>query len=149
VTAERRSGGGRRALGRVVLVSLADRARTELDERRIRGQRLRAHRALRRLEELEQALDRFDRGDPPLAKRWYLSRGVLVVAGLVMLAAIAALAVAVVAHGPSGITVGAADLVMLLATLVWFGVAAARRAPREGAVARPSNEGSSAGDAGR
>ena len=62
VAAEGRSGGGRRVLGRVVLVSLADRARAELDERRARGQRLRAHRALRRLEELERALDRFDRG---------------------------------------------------------------------------------------
>jgi hypothetical protein len=53
VTAEGRSGGGRRALGRVVLVSLADRTRAELEERRARGQRLRAQRALRRLEELE------------------------------------------------------------------------------------------------
>jgi len=66
VARDGRSGGGRRALGRVVLVSLAERTRVELDERRARGQRLRAQRALRRLEELERALDRFDRGLAPL-----------------------------------------------------------------------------------
>jgi hypothetical protein len=71
LAAEGRSGGGRRALGRVVLVSLAERTRAELDERRARGQRLRAQRALRRLEELERALDRFDRGLAPLPTPWY------------------------------------------------------------------------------
>lgn len=142
MTAEGRSGGGRRVLGRVVLVSLADRARAELDERRARGQRLRAHRALRRLEELERALERFDRGDPPLQTPWYLRRGALAVAAVVLLATVGALVSAVVAHGPSGVVVGVADSAMLLATLVWFGVAVARKAPREGAASPPPNEGS-------
>jgi hypothetical protein len=48
----------------------------------------------------------------------------------------------VVAHGPSGVAVGVADSAMLLATLVWFGVAVARKAPREGAASPPPNEGS-------
>jgi len=144
VAPEGRSGGGRRALGRVVLVSLAERARTELDERRVRGQRLRAHRALRRLEELERALARFDHGDPPLPTPWYLQRGAVAVAATVLLATVAALAFAVVVHGPTGILVGVADVVMLVATLVWFTVAVARRPPREGAAGPPPNEGSSA-----
>src|SRR5205823_2998557 len=87
VAAQGRSGSGRRALGRVVLVSLADRARAELDERRARGQRLRAHRALRRLEELERALDRFDRGAPPLTTPWFRRRGALAVAVAVLVVA--------------------------------------------------------------
>jgi hypothetical protein len=149
VAAEGRSGGGRRALGRVVLVSLAERARTELDERRARGQRLRAHRALRRLEELEQALERFDRGEPPLPAPWYLRRGSLAVAAALLIATAAALTSAVVMHGPSGIVVGVADIAMLLATLVWFAVAVARRPPREGATVPPPNEGSSAENPGR
>lgn len=149
MAAEGRSGSGRRALGRVVLVSLADRARAELDERRARGQRLRALRALRRLEELERALDRFDAGHPPLPAPWYLRRGALAVAVVVLLVTVGALAAAVVANGPSGFLVGLADLVMLVATLVWFGVAAARRPHREGVATRHPNEGSSAQDAGR
>jgi hypothetical protein len=130
-------------------VSLAERARSELDERRARGQRLRAHRALRRLEELEQALERFDRGDPPLRKPWYLRRGAHALAAAALLVTVAALASAVWMHGPSGVVVGVADVVMLVAALVWFSVAAARRPPREGAVVRPPNEGSSAQDPGR
>jgi hypothetical protein len=149
VTAEGRSGGGRRALGRVVLVSLAERARTELDERQARGQRLRARRALRRLEELEQALDRFDRGIPPLPQPWYLRRGALVAAAVVLVLAAAALATAVAVHGPSGMLVGLADAAMLLATLVWFSIAVSRRRPRKGAAGPPPNEGSSARSAGR
>jgi hypothetical protein len=149
VTAQGRSGGGRRALGRVVLVSLAERARAELDERRARGQRLRAHRALRRLEELERALDRFDRGDPPLSMPWYLRRGALAVAVIVLFAAGGALASAVAIHGPSGIAVGVADTAMLLATLLWFWVAVARRPPREGVAKPPPDEGSSVPDRGR
>jgi hypothetical protein len=149
VTAEGRSGGGRRALGRVILVSLAERARAELDERRARGQRLRAHRALRRLEELERALDRFDRGAPPLPTPWYRRRGALAVAVAVLVAAAGALVSAVAVDGPSGAIVGVADGAMLLATLVWFVVAVARRPPREGALGPPPNEGSSAGDPGR
>ena len=149
MAAEGRSGSGRRALGRVVLVSLADRARAELNERRARGQRLRAHRALRRLEELERALDRFDRGDPPLPTPWYLRRGAAAVAVAFLLATVGLLAAAVVLNGPSGVLVGVMDIVMLLATLVWFGVAAARRPHREGVPGRHPNEGSSAEDTGR
>jgi hypothetical protein len=141
VAAEGRSGGGRRALGRVVLVSLAERARSELDERRARGQRLRARRALRRLEELERALDRFDRGVPPLPTPWYLRRGAPAGAGVVLAVAVGALAAALVVDGPSGAVVGVVDVAMLLATLVWFRVAVARRNPREGAGKPPPNEG--------
>ena len=149
MTAEGRSGGGRRVLGRVVLVSLADRARAELDERRARGQRLRARRALRRLEELERALERFDRGDPPLQAPWYLHRGALAAAAVVLLATVGALVSAVVAHGPSGVVGRGRDSAMLLATLVWFGVAVARKAPREEAASPPPNEGSSVHHEGR
>ena len=138
---EGRSGGGRRILGRVVLVSLAQRARSELDERQARGQRVRAHRALRRLEELEEALARFDRGDPPLPTPWYLRRGAFALAVVVLLATAGFLVSAVVVNGPSGVVVAVADTAMLLATLVWFIVAVARRPPREGAVGPPSNEG--------
>jgi hypothetical protein len=71
------------------------------------------------------------------------------VAAVVLLATIGALVSALVAHGPSGIVVGVADSAMLLATLVWFGVAVARKAPREGAASPPPNEGSSVHHEGR
>jgi hypothetical protein len=143
VAAEGRSGGGRRALGRVVLVSLAERTRVELDERRARGQRLRAQRALRRLEELERALDRFDRGLAPLPTPWYLRWGAYAAALVALVVAAGALLALTAIHGPSGVVVACVDIAMLVATLVWFSVAIARRAPREGAAGRHSNEGSS------
>ena len=146
---EGRSGGGRRALGRVVLVSLAERTRVELDERRARGQRLRAQRALRRLEELERALDRFDRGLAPLSTPWYLRWGAYTAAILAVLATFAVLVTLIVLRGTSGVFVGIADAAMLVATLVWFSVAIARRTPREGALGRHPNEGSSGREAGR
>ena len=145
---EGRSGGGRRALGRVVLVSLAERTRVELDERRARGQRLRAQRARRRLEELERALDRFDRGLAPLRTPWYLRWGAYGAAIVALLGTSGALASLVVVRGPSGVLVGIADVAMLVAALVWFAIAIARRAPR-GVAGRPPNEGSSADDVGR
>jgi hypothetical protein len=143
VAVEGRSGGGRRALGRVVLVSLAERTRAELDERRARGQRLRAQRTLRRLEELERALDRFDRGLAPLPTPWYRRFGVYAAALVALLAAAGALLALTAINGPSGLIVAAVDVAMLAATLVWFSVAVARRAPRVGEAGRPSNEGSS------
>jgi len=149
VAREGRSGGGRRALGRVVLVSLAERTRVELDERRARGQRLRAQRALRRLEELERALDRFDRGLAPLSTPWYLRWGAYAAAILAVLATFAVLVTLIVLHGTSGVFVGIADAAMLVATFVWFSVAIARRTPREGALGRHPNEGSSGREAGR
>lgn len=149
MAAEGRSGGGRRALGRVVLVSLAERTRAELDDRRARGQRLRAQRALRRLEELERALDRFDHGLAPLPTPWYLKWGAYTVAILALVAAAGGLAVLVVVHGPSGVLVGVADIAMLVATLVWFTIAIARRAPREGGTGPHPNEGSSGQQEGR
>jgi len=149
VAVEGRSGGGRRALGRVVLVSLAERTRVELDERRARGQRLRAQRALRRLEELERALDRFDRGLAPLPTPWYLRWGAYGAAIVALLAAVGALVSLVAVHGPTGLLVGIADISMLVATLVWFTIAIARRAPREGGSGGHPNEGSSGQDAGR
>jgi Flp pilus assembly protein TadB len=149
LAAEGRSGGGRRALGRVVLVSLAERTRAELDERRARGQRLRAQRTLRRLEELERALDRFDRGLAPLPTPWYLRRGALAAAVAVLLATVGTLVAAVAIHGPSGVIVGVADVAMLVATLVWFSIAVARRAPRDGVPGPHPNEGSPGEDGGR
>jgi hypothetical protein len=149
VAAEGRSGGGRRALGRVVLVSLAERTRVELDERRARGQRLRAQRSLRRLEELERALDRFDRGLAPLPTPWYLRWGAYGAAIVALLATVGALIGLVAAHGPAGTLVGVADVAMLAATLVWFSIAIARRAPREGVAGCHPNEGSSGRDEGR
>ena len=149
MAAEGRSGGGRRALGRVILVSLAERTRVELDERRARGHRLRAQRALRRLEELERALDRFDRGLAPLPTPWYLRWGAYGAAIVALLAAVGALVSLVAVHGPTGLLVGIADISMLVATLVWFTIAIARRAPRDGVAGRHPNEGSSGVDGGR
>jgi hypothetical protein len=143
VAAEGRSGGGRRALGRVVLVSLAERARAEIDDRRARGQRLRAQRALHRLEELERALDRFDRGLAPLPTPWYLRWGAFAASIGALVVAVGALVSLVVVHGPKGLLVGVADIAMLVATLAWFTIAIARRAPREGGTGRHPNEGSS------
>jgi hypothetical protein len=142
VAAEGRSGGGRRALGRVVLVSLAERTRAELLERRARGQRLRAQRTLRRLEELERALDRFDRGLAPMPTPWYLRLGAYTAAVAGLLALLGALTFLVAIHGPNGVLVGIVDVAMLVATVVWFGIAMARRTPREGAVRPHPNEGS-------
>lgn len=149
MAAEGRSGGGRRALGRVVLVSLADRTRAELEERRARGQRLRAQRALRRLEELELALDRFDRGLAPLPRPWYLGWGAYAGAILLLAAATGLLACSVTMNGASGLLVGIADGAMLVATLVWFSLAVARRTPTARVAGRPPNEGSAAPDEGR
>lgn len=149
MAAEGRSGGGRRALGRVVLVSLAERTRVELDERRARGQRLRAQRALRRLEELERALDRFDRGLAPLPTPWYLRWGAYTAAIVALVAAGGALGFLIAIRGPTGLLVGVADVALLVATLAWFTIAMARRAPREGVTGPPPNEGSSAHDEGR
>lgn len=149
MAAEGRSGGGRRALGRVVLVSLAERTRAELDERQSRGQRLRAQRTLRRLEELERALDRFDRGLAPLPSPWYLGFGAYAAAIVVLLGVVGALVALVAIHGPSGALVGIADIVMLVAALVWFSIAIARRAPRERVTRPHPNEGSSGQGEGR
>ena len=149
MAAEGRSGGGRRALGRVVLVSLAERTRAELEERRARGQRLRAQRTLRRLVELERALDRFDRGLAPLSIPWYRRSGAYAAALVALLAAAGALLTLTAIHGPSGVILACVDVTMLLATLVWFTVAVARRAPREGVGGGHPNEGSSAPVEGR
>jgi hypothetical protein len=143
VAVEGRSGGGRRALGRVVLVSLAERTRSELDERRARGQRLRAKRSLRRLEELERALDRFDRGLAPVPTPRYRRWGVYAAALVAVLVAVGALLALTAINGPEGVIVACVDVAMLGATLVWFSVAVARRAPRDGVTGRHPNEGSS------
>ncbi len=142
MASEGRSGGGRRALGRVILVSLAERTRAELDERRSRGQRLRAHRTLHRLEELERALDRFDRGLAPLPTPWYARWGVYAAALAALLVTTGALLALIVFHGPSGVIIACVDVAMLAATLLWFLVAVARRAPREGAAGHHPNVGS-------
>ena len=149
MAAEGRSGGGRRALGRVVLVSLAERARAELGERRARGQRFRAQRTLHRLEELERALDRFDRGLAPLPTPWYLRWGAYGAAIAALLATLAALVSLVAMHGPKGLLVGVADGALLVTTLVWFSIAVARRSPRDGVTGLPPNEGSSDAGEGR
>ena len=141
MAAFRETGGGRREFGRLFIASLAASARADLDERLARGQRLRARRALRRLEELEAALDRLERGEAPLRPPWYARRGAFSAASAVWVATLAVLALAVATHGPSGFVVGALDVVMIVATLAWFCTAVARRRPA------PSNEGSSSGDA--
>lgn len=135
---QRQAGSGRREFGRLILVSLAASARAELEERRRQGQRLRARRALRRLEELEQALDRLERGVPALPAPWYARRGVLAGVLFVWAASIAVLVAALVMHGASGPAVAVADLAMLLAALAWFCIMVARRPP-------PPLEGSAAG----
>lgn len=126
---DRQTGSGRREFGRLVLSSLAATARAELDERRARGQRLRARRTLHRLEELERQLERLDRGLPPLRAPWYARGGILAVVVTVWLGSLAALLAAVAVNGPSGVVVSVADAVMLLTTLAWFCVAVARRRP--------------------
>src|SRR5262245_54134711 len=115
VAVEGRSGGGRRALGRVVLVSLAERTRAELDERRSRGQRLRAQRTLRRLEELERALDRFDRGLAPLPTPWYLRWGAYAAALVALLVTAGGLLALTAIRGASGVVVACVDIAMLAA----------------------------------
>ncbi len=117
---QRQAGSGRREFGRLVLVSLATSARAELEERRRRGQRLRARRALHRLEELEQALDRLERGEPAPTPAWYTRPGARAGVLVVWAVSLAVLLVAVAMHGASGVVVAAADVAMLLATLLWF-----------------------------
>lgn len=144
----RHSGAGRREFRRLVLESLAKTARAEAERRRERGQHVRARSALRRLEELEEALDQLERFGHPLPRPWWARRGAEAAAALALLAALGGLAASLIAYGPTGAVVGVADTAMLLATLAWFGVAVGRR----GAKARgapPSNEGSSGRDPGR
>jgi len=143
----RHSGAGRREFRRLVLVSLAQSARAELERRRLRGQRLRARRARRRLEELERTLEELERYGTPIPQPWHSTRSAEAAAAAAGLAALGGLTAGVVVLGPSGAVVGAADVAMLLATLAWFWIAVARRAP--GRQRRPSNEGSTAADAGR
>ncbi|MGZ4333199.1 MAG: hypothetical protein ACXVRJ_02855 [Gaiellaceae bacterium] len=145
----RQAGSGRREFGRVALSSLAANARAEVVAHKARGQRLRALRALRRLEELERALDELERGVSSLSAPWYTTWGALAVTGVVWLASLAALGVAVAARGPSGVLVGAADVVMLVATVAWFMVAVTRRSRRAGGEPPPPNEGSSPAEADR
>jgi len=140
---QRQSGSGRREFGRVVLSSLAATARAELDERRARGQRLRARRAMRRLEELEHQLALLDRGLPVLPAPWYARRSGLGAVVALWLASLAALVAAVGVWGPTGVVVGIADVAMLLATLAWFCVAVARRR------SPPPEEGSPTAEEGR
>jgi|SRR5581483_4507022 len=125
----RRSGAGRREFGRLVLASLVKSARTELEERRTRGQRLRARRALHRLRELEQALDELERLGTPLPRPWYLRRAAEAAAAAAGLAAAGVLAAVVGGRGPHGALVGVLDVAMLAATIAWFAIAVARRSP--------------------
>ena len=137
----RHSGAGRREFRRVVLTSLVKSARGDLDERRRRGQHLRARRALRRLEELEQQLAQLEELGTPLPKPWYLNAGAEAATGAACLVALASLAAAVAANGTEGVVVGILDVVMLIATVGWFLIAVARRGV--GVVpGRPSFEGS-------
>jgi Flp pilus assembly protein TadB len=134
---QRGAGTGRREFGRIVVASLADSARTQLEEHRARGRRLRARRAERRLAELERQLDLLDRGLPVLPTAWWARRGALAAIAGIWLATVGILVAAVAANGPSGVLVSVIDVVMLLATLLWFCVAIARRPRRS-----PPDEGS-------
>jgi hypothetical protein len=144
----RHSGAGRREFRRLVLVSLAKSAREELERRRVRGQRLRARRALRRLEELERTLEQLELYGAPLPRPWHATRGATVATAAACVVALGGLAAGLAAYGPRGVVVGVADVAMLVATVVWFWVAVGRRAtappPRP-----PSNEGSSEAGEGR
>jgi hypothetical protein len=139
----RHTGAGRREFRRVVLESLARSARTELDRREADGQRLRARRALHRLEELEALLAEVDRYGAPVPRPWWARRSAEAASGLALLTALGGLAAAVVVYGPRGAVVGVADVAMLLATVGWFAIAVGRRTA-EARRWRPSNEGSSA-----
>jgi hypothetical protein len=85
----------------------------------------------------------------PLPRPWYLGWGAYAAAIGALVAILAGLACLVVIHGPDGVLVGVVDVAMLVATIVWFSIAIARRAPREGVPVRPPNEGSPGGGAGR
>ena len=76
-------------------------------------------------------------------RRGTSAAGALAAAVGVLLATVGVLVAAVAIHGPSGVVVGVADAAMLVATLVWFSIAVARRAPREGVPRPHPNEGSS------
>jgi ribose/xylose/arabinose/galactoside ABC-type transport system permease subunit len=144
----RHAGAGRREFGRLVLASLADAARIELDTHRARGRRLRARRAERRLAELEEALERLESGAAPFRARWYARPGAEAATTLALLASLAALVTAVVTGGAHGVLVGVLDVAMLAATLAWFAAAVAGRSVRRRA-ASPPNEGWSPADGGR
>jgi hypothetical protein len=135
-----RAGAGRREFGRVVLTSLTERARAEVEERRARGQRLRTRRALRRLAELERALADLEQGLPPRLSPWYARPGAFALVNLLFIGTLGALAAAVVLNGPSGAVVGVFDIAMLIAALVWFTACVLRRGGSP-----PSNGGSPAG----
>lgn len=123
----RHAGAGRRELGRVVITSLATAAQIELDGRRARGQRLRARRAERRLAELEEALARFERGAPPSTPAWYSHPGAEIATVIGALGCVGVLGAVAALRGPQGLLVGALDIVMLLAIVMWFFVAVSRR----------------------
>lgn len=144
----RHAGSGRREFGRLVLASLAESARAELETHRTRGRRLRARRAERRLAELEEALERLESGELPRRHAWYARPGAEGMTATAVLVSLAVLAATVALRGPKGVLVGVLDVVMLLATVAWFAVALGRRTrPRR--VPRPPNEGSSRAGGGR
>jgi hypothetical protein len=138
----RGSGAGRREFRRLLLSSLAASAQREVEERRRRGQKLRARKALRRLEELERQLEQLESGSPVLPAPWYARPGAKGAVSAVWLATLVALVLAVAARGTAGVLVGILDVAMLLATLVWFSVAVAGREAGKGVAAPPSNGGS-------
>jgi hypothetical protein len=121
----------------------------ELDVRRSRGQRLRARRAERRLAELEAALDRFERGAPPVAPPWYSRPEAEIAAVAASVATVGALAGVVALRGAEGALVGALDVLMLLAILAWFSVAVSRRARPRRVTTDPPNGGSRSADGDR
>jgi Flp pilus assembly protein TadB len=145
----RHAGAGRRQFGRVVRASRGASARADLDPQRAHGRRLRARRAERRLAELEEALDRLERGAPPLRHTWYSQPGAEAATVVAFLGSVVALGVAVALGGTDGALVAALDIVMLLAALAWFCVAIGRRTRRRGAPRHPSNEGPPQADDGR
>lgn len=138
----RHAGSGRREFGRLVLASLAESARAELETHRTRGRRLRARRAERRLAELEEALERLESGELPRRHAWYARPEAEAATVAAVLLSLAALAAIVALRGPNGVLVGVLDVAMLLATVAWFAVAVGRRTrPRR--TPHPSNGGSS------
>jgi Flp pilus assembly protein TadB len=115
----------------------------------VRGRRLRARRAERRLAELEEALERLESGAPPQRQPWYARPGMGAATATAFFASAAALVAVVGLRGPDGVLVGVLDVAMLLATALWFSAAVGSRTRARGKSPYPPNGGSRSEGGGR